>query len=587
MAARTGGAGATAADRATRGLRGDERRTREPRPPDQPADLDLPQVWQLTRGAGQRVAVIDTGVSRHRRLPNVVPGGDYVSTGDGTQDCDAHGTLVAGIIAAAPDSKADSFSGVAPDVTLISIRQSSAKFAPASDRSGAGVGDVDTMAKAVRTAADLGASVINISSVACVPVASALDDRALGAALAYAVDVKNAVVVAAAGNTGGAAQCPPQQPDATWETVTVAVSPAWYDDYVLTVGSVNAEGAPSAFTLAGPWVDVAATGEGVTSLGSGPLSGTSYAAPVVSGLAALIRARFPTLTARQVMQRIESTAHHPPAGWDPLVGNGTVDALAAVSTDTAPSARHHRPHRAPHRLPISSHRRRPQAAGCSRPGHRLARRGDLPGRAGGGAGHRVRPRVGYGGPATVSRATDAFCPAQFRSGRQRRQHRPRRRSAAAGRPRSCAASSSWIANRTPVSVTRYRVPTPSIRPHVGAAAGRQVDRVQRRTVRRRLATRSPAPGRPAPAGRPRQERDAGCRTAQAPTSRTTWLSPPSDRCRRPVGEAGHRQRVRRSGWRGSRRVPPRSMLAVPCESLKRSRSAATWPMRWTPAASTT
>ena len=69
---------------------------------DQRANLDLPRVWQLTRGAGQRVAVIDTGVSRHRRLPDVVPGGDYVFTGDGTQDCDAHGTLVAGIIASSP-----------------------------------------------------------------------------------------------------------------------------------------------------------------------------------------------------------------------------------------------------------------------------------------------------------------------------------------------------------------------------------------------------------------------------------------------------------------------------------------------------
>ena len=307
---------------------------------DQLADLDLAQVWRLTRGAGQRVAVIDTGVSRDR-LPHVMPGGDYVATGDGTQDCDAHGTLVAGIIAAAPHSNSDSFSGVAPDVTLISIRQSSAKFAPATDRSGAGVGDVDTMAKAVRTAADLGASVINISSVACVPAASLLDDRALGAALAYAVDVKNAVVVAPAGNGPGSnaanAQCPAQQPNATWENVTVAVSPAWYDDYVLTVGSVNTEGAPSAFTLAGPWVDVAATGEGVTVFGSGPLSGTSYAAPIVSGLAALIRARFPTWTARQVVQRIESTAHHPPTGWDPFVGNGTVDALAAVSTDSMPA----------------------------------------------------------------------------------------------------------------------------------------------------------------------------------------------------------------------------------------------------------
>ena len=135
-----------------------------------------------------------TGVAPHRRLPKLVPGGDYVFTGDGTQDCDGHGTVVAGIIAAAPDSSTDGFSGVAPDVTVISIRQSSAKFAAAGDRSGTGFGDVDTMAKAVRTAADMGASVINISSVACVPVATAFDDRALGAALAYAADVKNAVI---------------------------------------------------------------------------------------------------------------------------------------------------------------------------------------------------------------------------------------------------------------------------------------------------------------------------------------------------------------------------------------------------------
>ncbi|WP_420716031.1 type VII secretion-associated serine protease mycosin [Mycobacterium sp. 94-17] len=298
---------------------------------------DLSAVWQLSRGAGQRVAIIDTGIARHLRLPDVVPGGDYVSTGDGLQDCDAHGTLVAGIIAATPDPKVDGFSGMAPEATLISIRQSSAKFAPAGDRSRTGVGDVDTLAKAVRTAADSGVSVINISSVACAPAASALDDRALGAALAYAVDVKNAVVVAAAGNTGGPGQCPPQKTDATWQNVTVAVSPAWYDDYVLTVGSVNAAGAPSAFTLAGPWVDVAAPGEAVPSLAPEPVSGTSYAAPVVSGLAALIRSRFPALTARQVMQRIETTAHHPPAGWDPLVGNGTIDPLAAVSSGADPA----------------------------------------------------------------------------------------------------------------------------------------------------------------------------------------------------------------------------------------------------------
>lgn len=348
----------------------------EPRRPGPQTVLDLPRLWQFTRGAGQRIALIDTGVSRHPRLPDVVPGGDYVSAGDGTQDCDAHGTLVAAIIAASADPRPGGFSGVAPEATVISIRQSSVKFGPARDRSRAGVGDVETMAKAVRTAADLGASVINISSVACAPATAPLDDRALGAALAYAVDIKNAVVVAPAGNTasdaGDSAQCPAQRPDATWDTATVAVSPAWYDDYVLTVGSVDANGQPSGFTLPGPWVDVAAPGEAVTSLGARSLSGTSYAAPVVSGLAALIRARFPALTARQVMQRIESTAHHPAGGRDPLIGEGSIDALAAISTDPVPTARGAEPSPLPFAAPApagpSSSRARHAAlrgtAGC-------------------------------------------------------------------------------------------------------------------------------------------------------------------------------------------------------------------------------
>ena len=317
--------------------------------------LDLPGIWKLSRGSGQTVAVIDTGVSRHRRLPHLTPGGDYVSAGDGTDDCDGHGTIVAGIIGAAPDPHdGGAFSGIAPDATVISVRQSSNKFRAADDVSGSGFGDVDTLAMAVRTAADMGATVINVSSVACLPTDGGLDDRALGAALSYAVDVKNVVVVAAAGNVGGPGQCPDQNPAVdpartglpNWDDLNVVVSPAWYDEYVLTVGSVGQDGAPSEFSLAGPWVDVAAPGEDVVSLdpdGEGlvdtmpatddarPISGTSYAAPVVSGLAALVRSREPELTARQVMQRIEDTAHRPPAGWDPVVGHGVVDALAAVS----------------------------------------------------------------------------------------------------------------------------------------------------------------------------------------------------------------------------------------------------------------
>lgn len=315
--------------------------------------LGLQDVWPLTRGAGQTIAVIDTGVSRHRLLPRLIPGGDYVSTGDGTADCDGHGTIVAGIIGASPDT-GSAFAGVAPDATIIGIRQSSNKFRAAADPSVIGFGDVDTLAMAVRTAADMGATVINMSTVACLAADDALDDRALGAALAYAVDVKNVVVVAAAGNVGSGGHCPEQNPTTdparpgvpNWSDVKTVVTPGWYDDYVLTVGSVGRDGTPSPFSLAGPWVDVAAVGEGVASLdadgeglidrlvtsaGESPISGTSYAAPIVSGVVALLRSRSPELTARQVMQRIEETAHRPSAGWDPIVGHGTVDAVAAVS----------------------------------------------------------------------------------------------------------------------------------------------------------------------------------------------------------------------------------------------------------------
>ncbi len=321
--------------------------------PSQLDRLDLPAVWPLSRGTGQRVAVIDTGVSPHRRLAGLAGGGDYVARGDGTVDCDGHGTLVAGVIAATPDPGGNRFSGVAPAATVLAIRQSSNIFGPVADPAQAGVGDVETLAKAVRTAADLGASVINVSSVACQAADSGLDDRALGAALAYAVDVKHAVVVTPAGNTGDAGHCPTRGDETGRASGAVVVSPAWYDEYVLTVGSVDADGAPSAFTLPGRWVDVAAPGEAVLSLSpvgdalanslgeqgrSEPIYGTSYAAAVVSGLAALLRSRFPDWTPHQVMDRIKATAHHPPGGRDDLVGSGAVDPLAAVGTDTPPKA---------------------------------------------------------------------------------------------------------------------------------------------------------------------------------------------------------------------------------------------------------
>jgi len=63
----------------------------------------------------------------------------------------------------------------------------------------------------------------------------------------------------------------------------------------------------------------------------GPIQGTSFAAPYVAGTAALVRARFPALSAKQVVQRVKATAHTPAGGWSPTVGYGMVDPVAAVS----------------------------------------------------------------------------------------------------------------------------------------------------------------------------------------------------------------------------------------------------------------
>lgn len=333
--------------------------------------LDIDEAWKFSRGAGQRVAVIDTGVFRHPRL-SVIPGGDYVSSGDGTSDCDGHGTQVAGIIAAKQSSD-DGFAGVAPDASIIAIRQSSANYGPADSQQASssapvlpegasqGAGDVTTLARAVVRAVNLGATVINISVSACGAAGADLGDRALGAAVKSAYD-RNVVVVAAADNTStgscaqNAAAAQGGRDSDPWDTVSTKSSPAWFTPYVVSVGAVEDDGAPAAFSLAGPWVTVAAPGRDMESLNTAvtpaiidgretdkapdPITGTSFAAPLVSGLAALIRSRFPQLTARQVIDRITRTAHHPADGRDGAVGYGLIDPVAALTTatpDTLPS----------------------------------------------------------------------------------------------------------------------------------------------------------------------------------------------------------------------------------------------------------
>jgi membrane-anchored mycosin MYCP len=262
-----------------------------------------------------------------------------------------------------PPGSPDGVVGVAPDAAIISVRQSSSAFGPARPQPGDNeemrrkAGDIATLARAIVHLANLGVRVMNISVTACINAAQPIDQAALGAAVRYAAVDKDIVLVSAAGNEGesGCAQNPvfnPLRPDdpRDWQDVSTIVTPAWYSDYVLTVGAVSPDGQPLPQSIAGPWVGVAAPGLEIMGLSSVngapinglpgrepgkavPLSGTSFATAYTSGVAALVRAKYPNLSAHQIIRRITETAHNPPRGVDNKVGYGVVDPVAALTFD--------------------------------------------------------------------------------------------------------------------------------------------------------------------------------------------------------------------------------------------------------------
>ncbi|WP_412458190.1 S8 family serine peptidase, partial [Mycolicibacterium fortuitum] len=204
------------------------------------------------------------------------------------------------------------------------------------------------------------ARVINISVVTCLPADKQIDQTELGAALRYAAVEKDAVIIAAAGNTQGGittgsacASNPlsgsPDDPR-NWGGVSSVSIPSWWQPYVLSVGALNATGQPSGFTMAGPWVGISAPGENITSVSNAPggglanalptdqgklipLSGTSYASAYVSGVAALVRSKFPELNARQVVHRLTTTAQGAARSPSNVIGAGGVDPVAALTWD--------------------------------------------------------------------------------------------------------------------------------------------------------------------------------------------------------------------------------------------------------------
>ncbi len=289
----------------------------------------LDELWSQSRGKGVRVAVIDTGVdvtnpqltdavdvkSGRNFLPRNLKDddGNPIERGkeNGTTDTVGHGTKVAGIIAARP-AKDTGFVGLAPEATIIPIQQNDAE----------GHGDVDTLTRAIRYAIQAEADVINISQDTSKPVKSTSD-------LALAIDqalARKIVVVASAGNDGLGGNVK--------ETY-----PASYKG-VLAVAASDRNNERASFSQSGEFVGVAAPGVDMISTvpkgGHCSDNGTSFSAPYVAGVAALIKAKHPDWTARQIVAQIEQTAERTVAGHDRLVGWGVVDPVRALTQDEHP-----------------------------------------------------------------------------------------------------------------------------------------------------------------------------------------------------------------------------------------------------------
>ena len=283
------------------------------RPVEAPGPADAPATMhRIARGEGVRVAVIDTGVADHPLL-RVEPVADLVSpaTPDPHLDCDGHGTVVAGVIAA-----------VAPGVVILSVRQSSAHHRQVG---GDPAGTLGSLADAIHRALDAGAQVINASVVSCLDPAVPFDARPLHDALRRAEE-EGAVVVAAAGNVG--ASCLPGMsvyPAHEDTVIPVAAvhpgDPHSVADYVMPgAGQVTAPGLiPAGLSPSGGgWAS------GMTGANGGEtgFEGTSFAAPVVSGVAALLRERHPQDSAADIRGRIRQAAEP---------GHGMVDPRATLT----------------------------------------------------------------------------------------------------------------------------------------------------------------------------------------------------------------------------------------------------------------
>jgi hypothetical protein len=263
-------------------------------------------VQRVSRGDGVRVGVIDAGIDTgHAALAKkVVEYTDVTGTG---WTPDAHGTLVAGVIAG--ESGAGSlYSGVAPGVQLVAVKSCVALSA----RQAAARCWTSTLARGIELAIQRKVRVMNLS-------VGGPEDTLL-ARMVGAASSKGISVVSAAGNDG-----PAGKPS----------YPAAFED-VLAVTAVDAASRLYAQATRGQFVDLAAPGVDVVSTGPGSrtqlFSGTSAATAFASGAVALLLRQRPTLTHAELTTLLRQTARDlGTAGPDAEFGYGLLDVCRALA----------------------------------------------------------------------------------------------------------------------------------------------------------------------------------------------------------------------------------------------------------------
>ena len=271
-----------------------------------PQTVGAPTAWDTTLGdPGVVIAVVDSGVdgSHVEFAGRMLAGKDFVNADNDASDDHGHGTNVAGIAAAGTDNT----------VGIAGIAQASILPVKVLDSSNAG--SWADIASGIIWAADNGADIINLS------LAGATGSETLAAAVDYAHG-QGALLIVAAGN---AASSSPYYPAAYAQTLAVAATNE--TDVRWSLSNVGAHldlSAPGDSILSTDWISGSSDHYAVR-------SGTSQAAPHVSGIAALMLSANDLLSRDEVANLLKSTSVDlGVAGHDALYGEGRVDAAAAV-----------------------------------------------------------------------------------------------------------------------------------------------------------------------------------------------------------------------------------------------------------------